>query len=99
MFKSFSHEQRTEAGRKYWVTAKALGRTRFIWRDAIGTILIWLFVVPAVWVFGNHGQLFSLEFVVIWLIMLPIFLVGGYLTGSWRWKDFEKKYPEWPLRA
>jgi hypothetical protein len=27
-------------------------------------------------------------------IMLAIFLLGGYLTGRWRWTDFEKKYPE-----
>jgi hypothetical protein len=28
------------------------------------------------------------------LIILPIFLLGGYLTGSWKLKDLEKKYPE-----
>jgi hypothetical protein len=44
-------------------------------------------------VFGNHGHPSSLQFVVIWVIMLPIFLLGGYLTGSWKWKDLEKKYP------
>ena len=68
--------------------------TRFIWREAIASILIWLIVLPAVQVFGNHGHLLSLQFAVIWLIMLPIFLLGGYLTGSWEWKDLEKKYPE-----
>jgi hypothetical protein len=38
--------------------------------------------------------LFSLQFVVVWLIMLPIFLLGGYLAGSWKWKDLEKRFPE-----
>jgi hypothetical protein len=94
MFKSHSQEQINEAHRKYWLDAKARGRTRFIWRDAIGSILIWLIVLPAVQLFGNHGHLFSLQFAVIWLIMLPVFLVGGYLTGSWKWKDLERKYPE-----
>jgi len=28
------------------------------------------------------------------LIMLPIFLLGGYLTANWQWQDLEKKYPE-----
>lgn len=28
------------------------------------------------------------------LIMLPIFLLFGYLSGGWKWKDFQKKYPE-----
>jgi hypothetical protein len=32
--------------------------------------------------------------VAIWAIMLPIFLLGAYLTGLWKWKDLEKKYPE-----
>ena len=80
--------------RKYWLDAKARGRTRFIWREAIGSILIWLIVLPAVEVFGNHGHLFSLQFVVVWLIMLPIFLLGGYLAGNWKWKDLEKRFPE-----
>ena len=28
------------------------------------------------------------------LVVLPIFLLGGYLTAVWQWRDFEKKYPE-----
>ena len=28
------------------------------------------------------------------LITLPIFLVGGYLGGRWKWIDLDKKYPE-----
>ena len=28
------------------------------------------------------------------LIMLPIFLLGGYLTAHWQWQDLQKKYPE-----
>ena len=34
------------------------------------------------------------ESVVPSLFMLPIFLLGGYLTAVWQWQDFEKKYPE-----
>ena len=94
MFKSYSQAQINGAHRKYWLDAKARGKARSIWREATGSILTWLIVLPAVEVLGNHGHLCSLQFVVIWLTMLPIFLLGGYLTGSWRWKDFEKKYPE-----
>jgi hypothetical protein len=78
MFKSYSQAQINEAQRKRWLDAKARGKTRFIWREAIGSILIWLIVLPAVQVFGNHGHLLSLQFAVIWLIMLPIFLLGGF---------------------
>jgi hypothetical protein len=91
---SNSQAQINQAQRKNWLERKARGKTRFIWREAIGSILIWLIVLPAVQVFEYHGRLFSPQFLVIWLIMLPIFLLGGYLTGSWRWKDLEKKYPE-----
>lgn len=28
------------------------------------------------------------------LIMLPIFLLGGYLQARWEWQDLQKKYPE-----
>ena len=80
--------------RKNWLECKARGKTRFICREAIGSILIWLIVLPAVQVFEYHGHLFSPQFLVVWFITLPIFLSGGYLTGSWRWKDLEKKYPE-----
>jgi hypothetical protein len=90
----FSQARINNLQRKHWLDAKACGKTRFIWREEIGSILIWLIVLPAVQVFGNHGRLFSLQFVGIWLIMLPIFLLSGYLTGSWKWKDLERKYPE-----
>jgi hypothetical protein len=93
MFKA-SQAQINEAQRKYWLDAKARGKTRFILRESMVNILIWLVVLPAVEVFGNHEHLFSLRFLVIWLVMLPIFLLGGYLTGSWRWKELERKYPE-----
>ena len=28
------------------------------------------------------------------LIMLPILLLGGYLSAHWQWQDLQKKYPE-----
>lgn len=31
---------------------------------------------------------------VIDLVLFPVFLLGGYLEGKWRWQDFEKKYSE-----
>jgi hypothetical protein len=84
MFKSYSQTEINEAQREYWRDAKARGKTCFIWREAIGSILVCLIVLPAVRILGNHGHFFSLQFVVIWLIMLPVFSLGGYLTGSWK---------------
>lgn len=28
------------------------------------------------------------------LIMLPLFLLGGYLTAHWQWQDLQKEYSE-----
>jgi hypothetical protein len=91
MFKS-----NVEAQRTYWLLSKARGKNRFIWREGmLPTLLTWLIVVPVVEVFGDHTHSFSARStVLVSIITLPIMLLGGYLTGSWRWKDFEKKYPE-----
>jgi hypothetical protein len=94
MFKAYSLAQITEAERKHWLDAKARGKRRFILRQATSSILIWLIILPAVQVLGNHARLFTLQFVVIWLTVLPVCLLGGYLEGRWKWKDFDKKYPE-----
>src|SRR5215469_14401541 len=94
MFGDHSQAQINEAQKQHWLAAKGRGKTRFICREAIKTILIWLIVLPAVQVFQYHGRWFSPQFFLIWFILLPIFLLGGYLTGTWRWKDLEKKYPD-----
>jgi hypothetical protein len=82
--------------RKYWLQTKARGKRRFIWREMLGSLLIWLIVVLGVEAIGDgHHLLIAVQSdLLIGFILLPITLVGGYLTGSWRWKDLEKKYPE-----
>ena len=85
-----------EANRKYWLHSKAQGKSRFIWREGVlPTLLTWFVVVPVVEIFGDHARSFSLRTTaLIGVVTLPIMLFGGYLTGGWRWKDFEKKFPE-----
>ena len=94
MFKGRNQAQINVAQRKAWLDAKARGKTRFVWREAIGSILIWLVVPPAVQMLQHHGQLFSRQFLIVWFSILPIFQLGGYLTGNWKWKDLEQQYPE-----
>src|ERR1700736_1241762 len=86
----------TEAERQDWLQAKARGRKRFVWRRGVlPTLLICLVVVLFVELFGNHISSFSPRTIVLsTLIILPIALLGGYLQGRWKWKDFVKKYPE-----
>jgi len=70
-------------------------RTRFVWREALKQMLVsWLLVPPVVYAFGSKGHVLSLEFLTIWLILLPVCLLGGYLTGKWKWQDFERKNPQ-----
>jgi len=81
--------------RKYWLQTKARGKNRFIWREELFSLLIWLAVVVGVPALGDHPHSFPVRSTVLTgLIILPIFLLGGYLTGSWKWKELEKKYPE-----
>jgi len=80
--------------RKAWLQSREQGKSRFLWREVLGSVVTWLVVLPAVEFFGDHQHRFSGEFFLIWFVLLPIFLLGGYLSGGWKWKDLEKKYPE-----
>jgi hypothetical protein len=57
-------------------------------------IILWV-GITAVVDFTDRSRLSS-----VWsvasnaLVMLPVFLLGGYFSGKWKWSDFEKKYPE-----
>src|SRR5580698_5033707 len=90
---SFSMLQRfAKTERQDWLQAKARGRNQFIWRRGVlPTLLSCLIVVVGVRLFGSHPSSFSLLGLII---ILPIALLGGYLEGRWKWKDFEKKYPQ-----
>jgi hypothetical protein len=63
-------------------------------RELVGNILIWLVVVPVVaFVDRPHSSYVRLT-LFSGFILLPVVLLGGYLSGRWKWNDFEKKYPE-----
>jgi hypothetical protein len=86
--------------REYWLQCRVRGRTRFILREMLWSLPIWfgvVFGVPALKAFANSPfsvRLMLFEYWTARLMMLAIFLLGGYLTGRWRWTDFERKYPE-----
>jgi len=95
MFPRHSQAEINKLERQSASMQKARGKTRFIWRETIGSVVIlWLITMPVVEVLANHRRLFSLNFLVAWLSMLPIILLGGYLAGRWKWQDLEKKYPD-----
>lgn len=78
--------------RKQWLETKAAGKARFVRRGMLGSLVIGLVVLVGLALFDSSHS-FS-ESVVPSLVMLPIFLLGGYLTAVWQWQDFEKKHPE-----
>jgi hypothetical protein len=103
MFKRHTEAEINRLVRESWLQTKARGRNPFIWIEMLASLPYWLiavFVVPAVEALKNHSP-FSVRSILsgsrnllIDLILLAIVLIGGYLTGRWRWTDFEKKYPE-----
>jgi hypothetical protein len=93
MFKKFSQAQINQAERKYWLDVRDRGKARFIWRQEFVSVVLWLVIPPGVQTFGTKDHIFSWQFLLSWLITLPIFLLGGYLEGRWKWQDFERKYP------
>jgi len=82
--------------KQYWFRVKPAGRKRFIWRDhVIASFLVWLTMALGLDLFRDNAPSFSAsKLVFIDLFSLPIFLLGGYLNGGWRWKQLIKKYSQ-----
>jgi hypothetical protein len=96
MFRRYTEVEMAEAKRQDWLQAKARGRGRFIWRRGVlPTFLFGLIVVPATEILVDHRSSFSSRTAVfVASVMLPVFLLGGYLEGRWKWQDLNRKYPE-----
>ena len=80
----------SQIGRKQWQAAKATGKTQFLVRGVVGSLATGLIILLGLSLLRT--QTFR-RGIVLALVMLPIFVVGGYLTASWQWQDLEKKYP------
>lgn len=78
--------------RKQWLEVKAAGKARFLRRGMMGSLAIGLVVLLGL-ALMDRSHAFA-ETIVPDLVMLPIILLGGYLSAVWQWKDFEKKYPD-----
>jgi fumarate reductase subunit C len=89
-----NYKKYNEAEREYWAQAKAQGKRQFILREIVFNIILWLAITVAIGFTDRSGSasVWSVAFTAI--VLLPICLLGGYLSGRWKWSDFEKKYPE-----
>jgi hypothetical protein len=84
--------------RSYWLQTKQRGRTRFVWREVRASLLFWLILMPALDALVDHPPFRSFRLMVlIDLMMIPIFVIGGYLERRWKWNNLEKKYPDGSL--
>ncbi len=87
------HKKYNEAERAYWAHTKAQGKRRFIVREMAFNIILWL-GITGVLPFTDRPVRTPRSVASMAVVMLPIFMLGGYLSAKWKWSDFEKKYPE-----
>ena len=80
--------------RKYWQETKAAGKGRFLRRGVLGSLGSGLLILLVLTLRHAYLGTFQTTDLLAYLIVLPIFLLGGHLTAVWQWQDFEKKYPE-----
>ena len=82
-----------QAKREFVLQTRTRAKGRFIRLQILANLLLGLVVVLGATLLED--RIFSLRSVVLdLLVLLPICLLGAYLTGGWKWKEFEKKYPE-----
>ncbi len=93
VFKKLTISQKNALMREHWLRTKELGRARFIRRMMVESFVFWLIICPAADLLGDHSRSTLQTIVLANLVMLPIFVLGGYLNGRWKWTDLEKKYP------
>jgi hypothetical protein len=80
-------QSHVEAEREWWLRAKTRGKPRFFVQQSFQPLFIWLVVLTGLSMKDGF-------YLIVWVGTLPVLLLFGYLRGQWRWKDFEKKYPE-----
>jgi len=83
---------------KYWQETKATGKGRFVRRGMLGSFVTGIALLLGLALLDRSpAHSVKTEFLT-WLVMIPILLLGGYLTSHWQWQDLQKKFPEDSLR-
>jgi hypothetical protein len=81
-----------EFERRYWHLARERGRGRFVRREMLGAFLQWTVLATAFLLLRDRP--FALQTIVIAdAVLLPVFLLWGYLKAGWKWDDLERKFP------
>jgi len=77
---------------KYWQDTKAAGKGRFVMRGMLFSLVQGIVILLGLALLDRSHS--ARAHFLISLIVLPVFLLGGYLTRHWKWQDLQKKYPE-----
>jgi len=80
------------AEKEYWLHIKSRGKGFLVHREMLGCLLLW-FVMSAAQVFVDRNRSLRPALFAC-LIMLPIFVLYGYLNAGWKWRDLQNKYPD-----
>lgn len=95
MFGKGTTAERNQAIRQYLLITKEKGKLHFLRRATIESVLLGLSVSVITELLGSRASALSLRgAVVIGSVVLSICAIGGYLTGTWKWKDLEKQFIE-----
>jgi len=98
MFKRLTTVEKNVMMRDHWLQTKSPGKRRFILREMLEGLLIGAGVVVITDFLAEPAHLSSRGTTIsVSVIMLLIFLLGGYLTAKWKWQDLEKKYSQTTL--
>jgi len=80
--------------REFWQETKEAGKGRFVRRGVLGSLVNGVVILIVLTLRHAYLRTFQTTDLLAYLIVLPIFLLGGYLTAVWQWQDFEKRFPE-----
>jgi len=84
-----------EAERAHWVQVKAKGRSRFILRNFVGSLGVWLGAVAVAQMAGGlRGKHDVRAIAIVAICLLLIAVLGAYLNANWKWKDLAAKFPD-----
>ena len=82
-----------QSERHHWQYIKAAGKGRFVRRWMLGSLVSGVVILLGLALL-DRSPLHSARVDFLMVIVLPIFLLVGYLTANRRWQDLEKKFSE-----
>lgn len=81
--------------REYLRELKVKGKSHLLKQELLSNLVLWFVIMVGTgWVDSPHLKTLAHYFLFPGSVMLPIFLLYGYLNAGWRWKDLSRKFPD-----